>query len=504
MLTSRVELGIGIICATAFLYLLRRLTTKAPHPPLPPGPRGLPFVGNALQVPSIRVWEKFAEWGQEYGDIMSITVFGDRFVIINSAELVLEILEAKGVNYAERLHTPMLKLSGWTQVANLVNPGKSFKQQRTLFHKVLGTPAALGQFHHLMEEEPLKFLQRVLDSPDDLAYHVRHAAGSLILKIGYGYDTLKHNDPLVAGAQRSLDDLSLAVAPATWLVDFLPFLSKLPDWFPGTNFKKLGRRWTKNLQEITDTPYEFVKNQMAEGIAPQSFVSTLLNKNDITPEEEYYIKWTTVALYMAGADTTVSAIRGFFLAMALYPDVFNKARAEIDLVVGNHRLPLISDKANLPYTNAIVSEVLRWNVVTPIALPHKSTKDDIHAGYFIPKGTAVVGNAYFMLRDPRDYKDPERFNPERFLGNKPERDPRHMAFGFGRRLCPGRLFSDDSMFITYARSIAALNIEKKVKDGVVIEPMPRMTPGIISHPEPYEIHITPRSAQAISLVKISE
>jgi hypothetical protein len=104
---------------------------------------------------------------------MSITVFGQLFVIINSVDLILEILEAKGVYYSERFHNPMLKLSGWTQVPNLINPGKDYKRQRAVFHRVLGTQKELSQYHDLMEYESLRFVRRLLDSPDDLAYHLR-------------------------------------------------------------------------------------------------------------------------------------------------------------------------------------------------------------------------------------------------------------------------------------------------------------------------------------------
>jgi cytochrome P450 len=62
---------------------------------------------------------------------------------------------------------------------------------------------------------------------------------------------------------------------------------------------------------------------------------------------------------------TVSTVRGFFLAMALYPDVFKKAQEEIDSVVGSQRLPTISDRSHLPYVNSLIIELFRWMVVAP-------------------------------------------------------------------------------------------------------------------------------------------
>jgi cytochrome P450 len=62
---------------------------------------------------------------------------------------------------------------------------------------------------------------------------------------------------------------------------------------------------------------------------------------------------------------TASALRGFFLAMALNPSVFRKSQEEIDSIVGAERLPSISDRVHLPYTDALILELLRWNVVAP-------------------------------------------------------------------------------------------------------------------------------------------
>ena len=71
-----------------------------------------------------------------------------------------------------------------------------------------------------------------------------------------------------------------------------------------------------------------------------------------------------------------------------------KAQAELDAVVGPHRLPDFGDQASLPYVNALLKEVLRWHVVTPIALPHRTVADNDYSGYHIPAGAIVIANAW--------------------------------------------------------------------------------------------------------------
>ena len=80
--------------------------------------------------------------------------------------------------------------------------------------------------------------------------------------------------------------------------------------------------------------------------------------------------------------------------MIQHPEILQKAQKEIDAVVGTARLPTFSDRPNLPYVNAIVLEVLRWNPAVPLGLAHRLTTDDVYRGYVFPKGTVVWANIW--------------------------------------------------------------------------------------------------------------
>jgi cytochrome P450 len=175
--------------------------------------------------------------------------------------------------------------------------------------------------------------------------------------------------------------------------------------------------------------------------------------------------------------------------MTLYPDVQARAQAEIDAVTdGSSRPPTLADRAALPYVCALVKEVLRCAVVAPQGGMRQLGVDDVYDGYLLPRGAIVLANVWFVsilhilssdgdhfsyryiLHDPRTYPDPHTFRPERFLGTKPEPDPR-WAFGFGRRVCPGRQLADASVFLTIACTLATLRISKAVdKGGAEINP----------------------------------
>lgn len=79
--------------------------------------------------------------------------------------------------------------------------------------------------------------------------------------------------------------------------------------------------------------------------------------------------------------------------MALYPEVQHKAQSELDQVVG-YRLPVPEDRKSLVYLEAVIKEVLRWNPVAPLGVPHTNTEDDHYEGYRIPRGATVIANIW--------------------------------------------------------------------------------------------------------------
>ena len=127
----------------------------------------------------------------------------------------------------------------------------------------------------------------------------------------------------------------------------------------------------------------------------------------------------------------------FFLAIVLKPEVMKKAQEELDRIVGKDRLPDLSDKDALPYINALVKELLRWNPPLPVGFARRVTQDDVYQGYFIPAGATVIENMWADLRDPKVYPDPEAFNPDRFLKDGEidplVSNPEDRVFGSGRR-----------------------------------------------------------------------
>jgi len=188
--------------------------------------------------------------------------------------------------------------------------------------------------------------------------------------------------------------------------------------------------------------------------------------------------------------------------MVLYQEAQHKAQAELDAYVNALCKEgwCVRHLTSLPLAHAVRSQVLRWHPIVPIDFAHRLEQDDVYGDYFIPRGTFVFGNIWAMLHDEKNYgPKPEEFKPERFLRGG-VRDP-IAAFGFGRRICPGRHMVDDSIFIAVATILKVFTISPAKDDaGMEVPVKASFTSGLLSSPEPFRCAITARSPSAQSLI----
>ncbi|KAI0363948.1 cytochrome P450 [Pilatotrama ljubarskyi] len=501
-----------VAAAVLLALIVRTGLVRRRRGPLPPGPRGWPIIGNVFDVPPSHHWKAFAKWGTHYGDLMSITLLGQPMIIINSFQYAYELLEKRSAIYSDRPHLTMAgDIVGWDQILVLLRYGAQFREYRRLMARALGSRRSVEAFAPVIEAQSAQLLLRLYRDSTDIADQIRKCVpmtGAVVLMISYGYQPKEHADPLIKMVEDATDQAAEVVQPGAFLVDVFPFLRYVPSWMPGAGWKRKGEAYRANMDRMSATPHQFVKDQMATGKAAPSFTSSMLASNP-SPDEEYRIKMAAASIYAGGADTTVSAEMSFILAMGVYPSVQRKAQDELDAVVGPDRLPTYADLAQMPYLNALYLEVLRWNPVVPLGVPHAVLEDDFYEGYYIPKGSIIAVNQWKMLHDPEIYADPFTFSPERFLPKESEKegqrelDPRKIAFGFGRRICPGIHLAEPSVLMVAAMLLSVYDISdpRTAAGGAPITPdSVEYTGGTISHPEPFRCTFTPRSEKARALI----
>jgi len=282
------------------------------------------------------------------------------------------------------------------------------------------------------------------------------------------------------------------------VVNRVPVLRFLPEWFPGAYFKRFGRDVKEILQRVQDIPLKQVERNISTGISTPCVAAGLLEGCD-SPAKYRIIKQTAASAYAAGIETTSSAITTFFLAMASYPGVQEKAQRELDAVVGGSRLPDFNDRVSLPYVEALYRETLRWMPVVPLGIPHAAMERDAYKGFVIERGTTVIPNIWAMAHDEIKYPQPALFNPDRYFGTNGQLDDdSNPAFGFGRRVCPGRHFASASVWLAVVSVLATFNIsKKKAEDGTDVPLVAEDSfKGFVRHLLPFDCVILPRSDSA--------
>ena len=174
-----------------------------------------------------------------------------------------------------------------------------------------------------------------------------------------------------------------------------------------------------------------------------------------------------ICFRVSGGETSATTLLWWLLAMIAYPEVQIQAHAELDEVVGNARPPTFADIPSLPYIRAMVKETLRWSLTVPFGVPHATTEDDWYDGMFIPKGTVCLQNMRVINSEPDVFgSDAVRFDPTRYMDESRQvkvldgREEGHMAFGFGRRICPGRYVAEGTLVIDIATLLWAMRFER--------------------------------------------
>ncbi|KAJ6565468.1 cytochrome P450 [Mycena vulgaris] len=477
--------------------------------PFPPGPRpsAIPFIGNIADMPSSQEWKTFYEWGLAHGPLVMVEVMGQKMCIINSYTVANDLLNDRSLIYSDRPALPMVNdLMDWKFNMGLQPFGPVYKKHRRAFQHGFNRRESNG-YKQVQTRENTLLLEKLLNDPDKYDHHLRITTGAIIMMIGLGYP-ITENDEFVRVAEAAQLAMVSAARPGAYLVDLLPILKYVPEWVPGASFQTVGREGRELSQELQNKPFAWAMKQFEEGNALPSFFKDLMENKEVASDDpveaQHIIQCATAVMYATGADTILASTLTFILAMLHAPHVQKIAQEELDRVVGD-RLPTYSDQEALPYIAAIVKESLRWELVIPLGVPHRVMQDDVYNGYFIPAGTIMIANQWGISHDEQVFPDPFAFRPERFLDKEHSLpDPSTIAFGWGRRICPGRFLAENSLWLHVATMLACFDISPAIgTDGKEIIPPREYTSGMASRPLPFPCSITPRSELEVELIKHS-
>ncbi|XP_070609860.1 cytochrome P450 2J4-like [Erythrolamprus reginae] len=429
---------------------------------------------------------------KRYGNIYTIWSGHMAIVVFSGFQAVKEAL-IQTEDFAERQMTPFFK-EAFKNKGIIFSNGQNWKQQRR-FGLITMRKLGLGKkgMENRIEEEAhrlVKIFARAKEQPLDPSLPVTTAISNLICILVFGYRFSAKDEKF----QKMLINLNYYMkfggSFVYLLYELFPWLMKR---LPGRH-----QRVLRALNDVTSFAKEEVeKHRELQSLHdPQDFIDYYLLQMEKTkgdPESAYdeeNLAQCIVDFFIAGTETTATTLQWALLLMVAYPEIQEKVRKEIEDTLDPTDSICYQDRVKLPYTYAVIHEVLRLKYVLIVGVPRQSARDVNLNGYHIPKGTLVVTDLNSVLYDPKRWETPEKFNPHHFLDKDGHFIPREefLAFGAGPRVCLGEQMARMELFLFLTILLRSFKFQhpEGVKE-LSLEPIM----GLSLHPHPYKLCAVP-------------
>ncbi|XP_069035463.1 cytochrome P450 2J4-like [Lepisosteus oculatus] len=450
-----------LLFSFVFLVLGDVFKNKMPKD-FPPGPMGLPFLGNIWDFDAAKPHLYMAKLAEKYGDVFTIRL-GTRFVIVNGYKLVKEVLVHQGGSLTDR--PPFAMGDELTKNQGLVLSNGYLWMQQRRFSLMTLRNFGVGKrsLEHTIVEE-CRFLNEAMEDeqgrPFDPQFIIHNAVSNIICSVVFG-NRYEYTDRRFQELLHLIDvTLKMQVTMWTQLYNVFPTIMKI---VPGPHHT-IFSNW-KNVISFVKSEIQAHKEDWNPS-CPRDYIDCYLDeieksKDDVDAKfDEENLCFCVLDLFVAGTETTATTLCWALLFMTKYPEIQKKVQDEIDRVIGQGRQPSMADRANMPYTDAVIHEVQRMGNIIPLNLPRMATKDITVRGYVLPKGTQIFGNLTSVLFDKNEWETPHHFNPEHFLeeNGKFVRRDAFMPFSAGKRVCLGEQLARMELFLFFTSFLQRFTI----------------------------------------------
>ncbi|CAA2974621.1 cytochrome P450 71A3-like [Olea europaea var. sylvestris] len=418
-----------------------------------PSPPKLPVIGNLHQL-GLFPHRALQALSKRYGPIMMLHLGSVPAVIVSSAEGAREIMKTHDLVFSNRpkVSIPDKIVYGSKDIA-FAPYGEHWRQVRSICVLHLLSFKRVQSFRYIREEETDLMIQKIRQSSTsptsvtNLSNLLVSVTNDTICRVALGR---KYSDGEADGSNKfelMLKEI-MEIAGTFNVGDYIPWL-KWMNMVNGLDARvdRLAKTFDKFLSSIVEEHRSRRKQENSSNAT--DLVDLLLEiqsekKTSFTLDDET-MKSVIFDMFAAGTDTTYTSLEWTVTEVLRHPKVMKKLQNEVRQVAGGKSEITEDDLEKMPYLKAVMKESLRLHPSIPLLVPRESTQDTKVMGYNIPTGTQVMVNAWAIARDPKEWENPEEFNPERFFNNT-EVDFRgfnfeYIPFGAGRRGCPGITFA---------------------------------------------------------------
>ncbi|KAH6770434.1 hypothetical protein C2S52_015237 [Perilla frutescens var. hirtella] len=412
-----------------------------------PGPWPLPLIGNLHQLATAGVHIYLWKLSKQYGPIMQMKLGSTPLLIISSAKLAEEVLKTQDLAFCSRPKSLSMQKLSYDNIDIVFAPYNHYwREMKKITSIHLFSLKKVKSFRRVREDEISHFITKISNfASSQQVVNMSEIAivlsSSLICRIAFGKKYDEHGSE-----RRRFDQLIQDVemiAVGFYMSDYFPALSwvdKLTGLIDKVNAtcKKLDLFY----QELIDEHMDQSRVKMID--EEDDILDILIKLKEEHMSSSFDLTWDHIKallmnIFIAGSDTSSSAIVWTMTALIKAPNVMKKLQEEIRNLIGQKGKVDEEDLPRLPYLKAVIKETFRLYPVAPLLVPRETMERCLVDGYEIQPKTLVYVNAWAIGRDSDYWENPNNFVPERFLNSNIDlrgQDFGLIPFGYGRRIFP--------------------------------------------------------------------